>query len=161
MSISRRNAFVYASTGLVVSLVSIFFLNATVSRATPKAAQQDGAWIAPSQAKTLKNPERVTPEGLKGAGELFQEKCASCHGATGAGDGAVAKALATRPPDFTDTRRMKRETDGDLYWKMTNGRGPMPSWRQIPEKQRWELVNYLRTLARPRKFARNEGSVPK
>jgi mono/diheme cytochrome c family protein len=158
MRISRRNASIFGSTGLVVYLAAML-LNVTVSRATSAGAQQDGAWIAPSQAKNLKNPERATPGGLKGAGELFQEKCASCHGAKGAGDGVLSKALTPRPADFTDARRMKRETDGALYWKMTNGRGPMPSWQQIPEKQRWQLVNYLRTLAARGNLPGNKNSV--
>jgi mono/diheme cytochrome c family protein len=136
--VALRKSFMIASTGLVISLGTIL-LNATAS--------QDNAWIAPPDAKAAKNPERMTPESLREAGKVFEEKCASCHGAKGAGDGVLAKALTPKPADFTDARRMKRETDGDLYWKLTNGRGPMPSWQQIPEKQRWALVNYLRTLA--------------
>jgi mono/diheme cytochrome c family protein len=42
---------------------------------------------------------------------------------------------------------MKDVTDGELFWKMSKGRGVMPAWEdQFSETQRWELVNYLRTL---------------
>ena len=42
---------------------------------------------------------------------------------------------------------MAAETDGSLFWKMTNGRGPMPSWKDtLTDKERWELVGYIRKL---------------
>jgi mono/diheme cytochrome c family protein len=42
---------------------------------------------------------------------------------------------------------MRAMTDGEIFWKISNGRGPMPAWGQIPEKDRWGLVDYIRTLA--------------
>ena len=43
---------------------------------------------------------------------------------------------------------MRRATDGELFWKITTGRAPMPSWEdKLSEVQRWQLVNYLRLLA--------------
>jgi mono/diheme cytochrome c family protein len=144
---SRWNAFAVGGPGLAVFLV-VTSLNVAVLRATSFAAQQADTWTAPSDAKTVKNPVRTTTQSLKEASELFQHNCASCHGAKGAGDGVLAKALVTKPANFTEARRMNRETDGELYWKITNGRAPMPGWMQLPEHQRWELVNYIRTLAR-------------
>ena len=38
-------------------------------------------------------------------------------------------------------------TDGELFWKITNGRSPMPSHRiRFDDEQRWYIVAYLRTL---------------
>lgn len=42
----------------------------------------------------------VSPEPQEGA-RSFQRACAPCHGPAGRGDGPVAPALATRPPDLT------------------------------------------------------------
>ena len=43
---------------------------------------------------------------------------------------------------------MKAATDGELFWKMSNGRGMMQTWKdQLSENQRWLLVNYIRTFA--------------
>ena len=37
--------------------------------------------------------------------------------------------------------------DGEIYWKITEGRKPMPSFKnQLSDEQRWQLVNFLRTL---------------
>jgi mono/diheme cytochrome c family protein len=48
---------------------------------------------------------------------------------------------------------MQKATDGELFWKMTTGRAPMPSWQdKLTETQRWELVNYLRKLTQEGKY---------
>ncbi|MGB7284494.1 MAG: cytochrome c [Candidatus Acidiferrum sp.] len=156
----KRNLLVFGWTGLAVFTAALT-LDLVVSRATSAAARQDIAWTVPTGAKAVKNPVRVTPEGLKEAGEMFQQVCSSCHGPKGAGDGPAANALKPKPANFTDARRMNRETDGALFWKISNGRGPMPSWQQIPEKQRWELVNYLRTLASKGNSPRRSDSAAK
>jgi mono/diheme cytochrome c family protein len=105
-------------------------------------------WNAPEAAKKVANPIKPSPEGLKIGARLFKENCSACHGATGAGNGPLAKALDDKPTNFTNAKAMKTVTDGELFWKMTNGRLPMPSWAQLSDKQRWELVDYLRTLAK-------------
>ena len=56
--------------------------------------------------------------------------------------------LPRKAANFTDAIKMATMTDGELFWKMSNGRAPMPAWKELlPVKQRWELVNYLRTFA--------------
>jgi mono/diheme cytochrome c family protein len=106
-----------------------------------------GPWIAPDEAKKVKNPVKVTPEGMAEATDLFRDTCSLCHGPHGGGDGSLAKTLPQKPANFTDPVLMKDVTDGELFWKMSKGRGVMPAWgEQFSETQRWELVNYLRTL---------------
>lgn len=105
-------------------------------------------WEAPEDAKKIENPVKVTPNGLKQAAQIFQENCVPCHGKTGVGDGPAASSLTPKPANFTDAKLMSKATDGELFWKMSNGRGPMPAWKdQLSDTQRWQLVNYLRTLA--------------
>ena len=43
---------------------------------------------------------------------------------------------------------VQKQTDGEIFWKISNGRGAMPPWKHLPEKERWELVNYIRSLAK-------------
>jgi hypothetical protein len=38
------------------------------------------------------------------------------------------------------------QTDGELFWKISNGRGAMPPWKHLPEMERWRIVNYIRYL---------------
>lgn len=62
-----------------------------------------------------------------------------------AGNGAAAIALNPKPADWT-APRVHDQTDGDLFWKISTGRGAMPSWKQLPERERWALVRFIRTL---------------
>jgi mono/diheme cytochrome c family protein len=55
-------------------------------------------------------------------------------------------ALNPKPADWT-SNRVQDESDGEIFWKITTGRGPMPPWRHLPENDRWALVRYIRTLA--------------
>ena len=104
-------------------------------------------WHAPRQAKELRNPVGVTPQELKSAAQLYQQNCAPCHGKTGASNGPAAESLPQKPANFTDETIMRRVTDGELFWKISTGRAPMPPWQgRLSEAQRWELVNYLRML---------------
>ena len=109
---------------------------------------QGTPWEVPEDAKKVENPVKVTPNGLKQASQAFQTNCVPCHGKTGAGDGPAASSLTPKPANFTDEKVMSQATDGELFWKMSTGRGPMPSWKdQLSDTQRWQIVNYLRTLA--------------
>jgi mono/diheme cytochrome c family protein len=109
------------------------------------AALAQGPWVAPAAEKSKKNPlpneKKVVEQGAK----LAQINCASCHGPKGKGDGAAAAALNPKPADWT-SKRVQEETDGELFWKISNGRGPMPPWKHLPENDRWALIRYIRSL---------------
>jgi len=98
-------------------------------------------WVAPPEAKAMKNPEK----GVGAAKKSVETNCASCHGNGGKGDGPAAAALTPKPADWTSDR-VQKMSDGEIFWKISNGRGPMPPWKHLPEKERWEIVNYIRTL---------------
>ena len=106
-------------------------------------------WKAPESAAQIKNPVKPMPEGLKAAGLLYRQDCAICHGKTGASNGPAAGSLPEKPANFRNVRMMQKASDGELFWKMSTGRPPMPSWQdKLSETERWQLVNYLRTLTR-------------
>jgi len=106
------------------------------------AAAQE--WKAPETAKSMKNPVAKSA-GLKDAQTAYERNCALCHGPTGRGDGPAATALNPKPRNFAD-RTIQSQSDGELYWKITEGRGVMPGWRTLPDKARWGLVHYVRWL---------------
>lgn len=116
------------------------------------AAENRKTWPVPSEAKRRKNPVTATAASLREGGRFYRELCLICHGEKGDGNGPWREKLATDPSDFTDGKRMNVITDGELFWKLSKGRALMPSFeKQLNERQRWSLVNYLRTLARPQK----------
>lgn len=52
---------------------------------------------------------------------LFDDKCASCHGATGKGDGPAAAALNPPPADFTDAFHARYYADAARVLIIANG----------------------------------------
>ena len=113
-----------------------------VAGAALTSAWAQGEWKAPADAKAVKNPVK----GVGNAKKNIETNCVTCHGAGGKGDGAAAAALPPpKPADWTSAK-VASETDGELFWKISNGRGAMPPWKHLPDKDRWEIVNYIRTL---------------
>ena len=108
-----------------------------------------GEWKAPADAKNVKNPQadkKTDKKELAEGKKLADTNCVTCHGPGGKGDGPAAAALPPpKPADWTSAK-VATETDGEIFWKITNGRGAMPPWKHLPEKDRWELVNYIRSL---------------
>jgi mono/diheme cytochrome c family protein len=106
------------------------------------------SWPVPEEAKQLKNPLQPTEPALKSAREVYVDKCAHCHGDTGKGDGRDAARYDPAPADFTDAKRMSAVTDGELFYKISEGKKPMPVFKtKLSEDQRWELVLLVRSFA--------------
>lgn len=109
---------------------------------------QEGRWVAPSSAKEIKNPvaeKKVSASAKKGA-KLFKKFCIVCHGETGEGNGPGSKSLNPKPANLT-SELVQNQVDGEIFWKISNGRNAMIKWGPIiPEEDRWDLTNYIRTL---------------
>jgi len=112
------------------------------------AALQKPNWDAPPDMKQKKNPVAPSDAALREAKSIFADKCANCHGDTGKGDGSDAMMYDPGPADLTDAKLMSKFTDGDLFYKITVGKKPMPSFeKRLTEQQRWEMVLLVRSLA--------------
>jgi mono/diheme cytochrome c family protein len=104
-------------------------------------------WNPPDSANQLKNPQPSTPESIRNGNYIYVNHCQSCHGAAGDGHGERAKSLSIQPSDLTDGGRVPHESDGMIFWKISEGHRPMPAYRhKLTDQERWDLVNYLRTL---------------
>ena len=106
-------------------------------------AWAQGPWEAPAAEKAKKSPGGNVAAGKK----LADTNCASCHGNSGKGDGPAAAALNPKPADWTSAK-VQGEPEGSLFWKISNGRGPMPPWKHLSEKDRWDLVAYVKSLGK-------------
>jgi DMSO reductase family type II enzyme heme b subunit len=85
----------------------------------------------------------------------YELKCASCHGAKGDGKGPGADQLEPRPRDFTSgiykirSTSNKTPADQDIFRVITDGMPgtSMPPWAVLPERDRWNLVAYVKSFA--------------
>jgi mono/diheme cytochrome c family protein len=76
----------------------------------------------------------------------FQINCAICHGPSGGGNGVVMKYGLFPPAIGGATNPSAGYTDGYIFGVIRNGRGLMPTYNRIEEADRWDIVNYLRSL---------------
>ena len=110
-------------------------------------AQEDSDWEVPEEAKAMKNPVEKTPEAIEAGKALYKKHCAMCHGDAGKGDGPATKFIKPAPPDISSPEAQESMTDGEIFYKITNGKRPMPPMqRKMSETERWQVVHYVRTL---------------
>jgi mono/diheme cytochrome c family protein len=99
-------------------------------------------------AAARRNPVAATPESVKRGEALFTIYCTPCHGTSGRGDGPVSTRFVP-PADLTNPDLQKVRTDG--YWQsyLSVGGAVMPSYGEaLSPEERWDVVNYVRTLAK-------------
>jgi mono/diheme cytochrome c family protein len=107
-----------------------------------------GQWNIPEEAKLRQNPVHGSRQALDAARILYDDHCERCHGKFGRGDGADATKFSTSPRDLTDTSRMSEQSDGELFYKISEGRKPMPEFKtKLTEEQRWQLVLLMRSMS--------------
>ncbi len=111
------------------------------------AAEAETPWTAPARASRKQNPVPSDEASIAAGKVSYAKNCLSCHGATGKGDGSAARDLQKSPGDLSKSS-MWEQTDGAIFWKLTEGRKPMPTFEKTTtETERWQIINYIRTLA--------------
>ena len=110
--------------------------------------QSNKPWVVPEEVKKMKNPLAPSETTLKAARGIYMNECAQCHGERGKGDGPEAAMHSPAPSNLTDARHMNTVSDGELFYQISQGRKPMPSFkRRLTEDQRWGLVLFVRTFS--------------
>ena len=94
------------------------------------------------------NPVTADEISIARGSQLFMIHCQMCHGETGVGNGTIAGNLVNKPANLTlDVTQSK--SDGSLFLTISNGvLGRMPPMNEnLTVRDRWDLVNFIRTLA--------------
>lgn len=157
--------------GLVTLLVASVLLTVGCGGNTaPKEGNTDGGGGGGST--TIERPKEIpapfggmespfkTPEEKAAAAKAgmnnFIGTCANCHGDMGKGDGPGGATLNPKPSDFT-AAAVQAMGDDYFFWRITKGAtvepfksaksGMSPYESQFSEEQRWQIVEYIRTLA--------------
>ena len=131
---------------LSVAVMSTVLIASAVTALSEE--QSKGKWSAPAAEAQKKNPVAANESSLAAGRKIYLKTCAMCHGKTGDADGPAVIELNIHPAKLTDPK-VSTESDGALFWKVTTGKKPMPPYgKRLSETDRWNLVNYIRTLSK-------------
>ncbi len=113
-------------------------------------------WMAPADAAKRPNPVSATTNSLARGEQIYLQNCVVCHGAEGEGDGPAGAGL--NPPPANLKVMAPQHPDGDLAWKIAEGRGAMPGWKtSLSERDIWSVVNYIKGMSSAKEQSKSEG----
>ena len=145
MSNFRRTALMTAVAGRTASATLLLTFVVLMCVPAQTRAQAAPPWIAPERAARRSNPVALTTESTNRGLALFRRECEKCHGKSGHGDGPQGLSLSPRPKDLM-SEPVQSQSDGALFWKMSEGRGLMPI-APFGDNDKWAVIDYIRMLA--------------
>jgi mono/diheme cytochrome c family protein len=97
-----------------------------------------------------KNPVPIDADLLKLGQKRYNVYCTPCHDGAATGHGTVAAKAPTFQPANLHDDRIKKASDGEIFYAITNGKRNMPPYKfQVAdEHDRWAIVAYVRVLQR-------------
>jgi mono/diheme cytochrome c family protein len=148
----------YRQQLVLLSMVSSAALAASAAEPRPtlgECPQPRFTGKAPDTYYRRQNPLSLSDGEMTQARQIFEGKagranCALCHGVTGNGKGPLATLYDPPPRNFACAQTVSGIPDGQLFWIIrfgSPGTG-MPPNPQLDDRQIWQLVLYLRHLAK-------------
>jgi mono/diheme cytochrome c family protein len=102
-------------------------------------------WMAPKEAAQKQNPIPLNQVTGSSGKEIYTQNCAYCHGNNARGFSSEGTGLRKDTPNLIQA--LKNHTDGDLHWKIQNGKDAMPSFQEdLSENDIWNVINYIKSL---------------
>ena len=134
------------TTAIITGILSITF-GILLGQVSPSEfAAHMKKWNVPAEAENAVNPYAHNTAATDSGKIIYQKICSVCHGTGGKGDGVAAVGLSVQPANHTSDH-VQSQSDGALYYEITTGHAPMPSYKTVlNDKQRWQVVNFIRTL---------------
>ena len=114
----------------------------------------------PAPYKTLRNPLPATPQNAQRGAGVYEAQCASCHGATGLGDGPSAEKLTPPPAQLGWLAKVPpSRRDAFIYWSIAEGGMPigsgMPAFKdKLSRDDIWAVAGYIEARLPKAKAAR-------
>ena len=109
-------------------------------------AASDASQAAPNDAAKPVDAAALLQASVHRGSQVYNIYCISCHGATGTGDGPIAKRGFPPPPPLPTGKSVQMK-DGQLFHILTSGQGSMSSMAaQLTRDRRWDVINYVRSI---------------
>jgi mono/diheme cytochrome c family protein len=100
-------------------------------------------WIVPEDKKGKLSSFKFNDETRSAGERLYSINCKSCHGVPGKGN----YINLTPPPGDPATDKIQHNSDGEIFYKVTTGRGPMPSFKNaLSGNDIWNIISFLRSF---------------
>ncbi|MCK5822328.1 MAG: c-type cytochrome [Bacteroidales bacterium] len=100
-------------------------------------------WIVPGAQKGKLANFEFSETNIESGSSIFLTNCRTCHGIPGEGN---PMPLVPPPGDPADTK-FQGNSDGELYYKIREGRGQMASFKKVMTiSQVWDVISYLRSF---------------
>ena len=152
------------NTSRAFSIWAIAVVLATAPAAMAQAAppqEKKPECKVPEEAAKVENPVKAEAGSIREGRRMYDTQCALCHGKAGDGKGDLVESMGLKLRDYRDPAALKDMTDGALFHVLKKGCEQMPGEEgRIKENQLWNLVNYIRSLARKETVAQKDAPQP-
>jgi mono/diheme cytochrome c family protein len=114
----------------------------------------------PAPYAKLKNPLPPTPQNAQLGAAVYEANCASCHGATGLGDGAASRTLSPPPAQLGWLAKLPPgQRDAFMFWSIADGgvklKTEMPAFKgRLTDEKIWAVIGYIQARLPIAKTAR-------
>jgi len=99
-------------------------------------------WVAPAEELGKLSPFAFNDSTRKVGADLYNTNCKSCHGDPGKNN---VINLVPAPPDIASVK-MQTNTDGSIHYKLIQGKGTMPSFKNtISSGDLWRVISFIRS----------------
>ncbi len=102
-----------------------------------------------AEAKKLKNPVPMSAASIAAGKTAYTRNCRFCHGDEAKGNGTMAPK-DTHPPDLTDAKWDRGDSDGEIFAVLRDGTMPDLKMKglkgRMTETDMWNVVNFLRSV---------------
>lgn len=103
----------------------------------------------PFEFEQYQNPFYDNPSAVSEGKEIYIERCESCHGVDGDGEGPMSKSLDPKPGSLIEGEM----SDQYLHWRITEGgmmdpfNSVMPAWKTIlSDDQIGKVIVFIRSM---------------
>jgi len=99
-------------------------------------------WIVPDDKRGRLSTFPFNEESKKAGERIYSINCMSCHGTPGKAN----YINLVPPPGDPATPKIQNNKDGEIFYKVASGRGPMPSFKSVlSTNEIWNVISYIRS----------------